>query len=171
MQAWTNASVLVHCFCALSDPRREVLMFLGLCARQHKDSGSRQGMKLSGPWGEVDGQAASSWPPRVPHGRCAAGLGRSITRGRKGICKAAPALAPCTPSTVATMTNSTPLAPSVAPCGCGCISCGPKCSLHRPKTPPSCQVVVAFLPLPGCPCCRRFPAPNLEILFTPQRHP
>lgn len=66
MQAWTNASVLVHCFCALSDPRREVLMFLGLCARQHKDSGSRQGMKLSGPWGEVDGQAASSWPPRVP---------------------------------------------------------------------------------------------------------
>ena len=106
-----------------------------------------------------------SWPPRVPHGRCAAGLGRRITRGRTGICKAAPAPGPLQPSTAATVTSSPPLAPSVAPCGYGCVSCGPKCSLHRPKTPPSCQLLVTFLPLPRGPCCRRFPAPNLEILF------
>ena len=71
----------------------------------------------------------------------------------KGSVRQLQPLAPCTPSTAATMTSLTRLAPSVAPCGCGCISCGPKGSLHWPKTPTQ--------PPGGC----RFPTPSQGSLL------
>ena len=144
MQAWTNASVLVHCFCALSDPRREVLMFLGLCARQHKDSGPKQGMKLSGPWGEVDGQAASSWPQGSP---CPLGLSsliwilRFLLRLRV---PSHPPLPACLPAGMVSIHGSAPLS---SPCSLSSrIKVGSQ--MHPPPHTQGTQLA-SFFPLPS----------------------